>query len=124
MADKQYEVERTPEGVVCIVKTKGRQPYLLKNIGVHSIDGFEMGYAGSGPADLALTILCDHLDVEKAGRKMFMKSQLQGGAWDAWRFHQDFKLKFITPHNDYTGIPAKVIDKWLKGEDRLRTGTG
>ncbi|MBU6410480.1 MAG: hypothetical protein KGR98_08840 [Verrucomicrobia bacterium] len=33
----------------------------------HSPDGFEWGYGGSGPAQLALALLADHLgDVEKA----------------------------------------------------------
>src|SRR5207302_1533158 len=33
----------------------------LRHIPSHSPDGFEWGYGGSGPADLALAILIDHL---------------------------------------------------------------
>jgi hypothetical protein len=36
----------------------------LQHIEVHSSDGFEWGYAGSGPADLAHAVLTDHLGVE------------------------------------------------------------
>lgn len=32
----------------------------LKHICLHSPDGFNWGYNGSGPADLALSILCDY----------------------------------------------------------------
>jgi hypothetical protein len=34
----------------------------------HSPDGFEWGYGGSGPADLALSILVDAVGKEKAER--------------------------------------------------------
>ena len=34
----------------------------------HSPTGFEWGYAGSGPADLALSIMCDHLGLCGRGR--------------------------------------------------------
>lgn len=46
----------------------------------HSPDGFEWGYGGSGPADLALNILLKFgLDQE-----------------EAFRLHQDFKWRFIS----------------------------
>lgn len=32
----------------------------------HSPDGFEWGYCGSGPSQLALAILCDYLQDDKA----------------------------------------------------------
>jgi len=44
----------------------------------HSPDGFEWGYSGSGPAELALNILLYYLDEEAA-----------------MRLHQNFKAKFI-----------------------------
>lgn len=46
----------------------------------HSPDGFEWGYGGSGPADLALSILYDHFDQD----------------WEkAWSYHQIFKQVFV-----------------------------
>ncbi len=38
----------------------------LKHIMVHSPDGFNWGYGGSGPADLALAILADLMGEEEA----------------------------------------------------------
>jgi hypothetical protein len=37
-----------------------RHSYVLEHVVVHSSDGFEWSDAGSGPADLALSILADH----------------------------------------------------------------
>jgi hypothetical protein len=45
----------------------------------HSPDGFEWGYGGSGPSQLALAILADALDDDEL----------------ADRLHQDFKWEFI-----------------------------
>lgn len=36
----------------------------LRSVGRHSPDGFEWGYGGSGPSELALSLLADHLGFE------------------------------------------------------------
>lgn len=61
----------------------------------HSPDGFEWGYAGSGPADLALNILLIYLDER-----------------DAMTIHQDFKFNFLTAIPRDGGIISgkKIID--------------
>jgi hypothetical protein len=54
-----YEAVRTPTGArVFRVVDEDREP-LRQRIVYHSPTGFEWGYAGSGPADLALNILAD-----------------------------------------------------------------
>lgn len=54
-----YEGVRTPNGArVFRVAGEDREP-LRQRIVYHSPTGFEWGYAGSGPADLALNILAD-----------------------------------------------------------------
>lgn len=64
----------------------------------HSPSGFEWGYGGSGPADLALNIL--HL---------FTDPQT------AYRYHQDFKWKFIaTMPREGGEIKGEVIREWLE----------
>lgn len=65
----------------------------------HSPDGFEWGYGGSGPADLALNILLmAGLDKNKS-----------------WRLHQDFKWKFIATMSHEGGILKKEeINKWIE----------
>jgi len=61
----RYEGCRTKAGPVVTVNGDALNPrYDLHN---HSPDGFEWGYPGSGPAQLALAILADHLrDDEQA----------------------------------------------------------
>ena len=55
--DRVYVVQRTPQGVVCTVN--GRPLPLRLDLWSHSPTGFEFGYGGSGPAQLALAILAD-----------------------------------------------------------------
>lgn len=66
---------------------------LCRNLFAHS-HGFEWGYAGSGPAQLALAILADHLnDPEKAVR-----------------YHQKFKFMVIggLPKQEWA-LPESVV---------------
>lgn len=56
---KEYRGRRTTDGVVVTVDGKPLAPrHDLYN---HSPNGFEWSYSGSGPAQLALAILADHL---------------------------------------------------------------
>jgi len=65
----------------------------------HSPDGYNFGYGGSGPAQLALAILLDHTN-----DSILSVSR-----------HQDFKWEFICNMNHPGGtITDKQIDKWLK----------
>lgn len=76
----------------------------------HSPTGFDWGYNGSGPADLALSILHDHLG-EPATKKIY-KGKV--GA-TAMYLHQAFKQDIIAaiPPNGGT-IAQSDIDAWLK----------
>ncbi|MFO0847818.1 MAG: DUF6166 domain-containing protein [Gemmataceae bacterium] len=92
---KRYVGTRTPDGcsVEVIDAEGGREPldprYDLRN---HSPDGFSHGYAGSGPAQLALALLADALaDDQQAARlyqdfKRKVVARLQG---DEWELSQD-----------------------------------
>jgi hypothetical protein len=97
---KHYVGERTPEGCQVDVIDKdapgGGYPlpprFDLRN---HSPTGYEWGYAGSGPAQLALALLADALgDDEKAQDH-----------------YQDFKFKVVgrLPH-----------DRWELSQDDIR----
>lgn len=59
----------------------------------HSPDGFEMGYGGSGPAQLALAILADHFH-RNVGRPQRKADEL------AVKYHQAFKARAIAPCKD------------------------
>lgn len=80
---KTWIVVRTPMGVKLYREENGSSvevtPARSLELVNHSPDGFELGYAGSGPAQLALAILVDSLDNDFA-------------AVDAYR---QFTLKFL-----------------------------
>jgi hypothetical protein len=65
----------------------------------HSPTGFEWGYDGSGPAQLALAILADHF----------------GNAGQALALYQDFKRDVIAglPHEQWT-LTGADIDRALE----------
>ena len=75
----------------------------------HSPCGFEFGYGGSGPADLALNI------AEHALKTLHYKGNRQacfkGDCFDlAWRMHQDLKWQFIaSAPREGTTIPWQDI---------------
>lgn len=68
--------------------------------------GFEFGYGGSGPADLALNILL------KVGLDRV----------DAYSLHQDFKWKYIAPLSQETGgtLPLTEVLAWIAQNERER----
>ena len=80
----------------------------------HSPSGFEFGYAGSGPADLALNICQWYLNsIEYKGMKL---ECYDGNCWSlAFVIHQDFKRAFIAnaPHRGIV-IPMVEIKRWFK----------
>lgn len=64
----------------------------------HSPAGFEWGYGGSGPADLALNIL-----------GLFLEAP------EAWRLHQDYKQFVICRIPKEGGvIPAASVRTWIQ----------
>lgn len=79
--------------------------YPLPHIVRHSPTGFEMGYCGSGPADLALSILVHYF--QQFGRSRAEAIRL------AEPLYQEFKLQFIAPANGRLQITDDRIDLWL-----------
>lgn len=67
----------------------------LEHVDLHSPDGFNWGYGGSGPADLALSILTDMY-----GRVI------------AERYYQDFKWRFVAGFEDIWELSEEDIIKW------------
>lgn len=66
---------------------------------VHSPSGFEWGYGGSGPADLALNILLLFVDRRTA-----------------FELYQQFKWDFLDPMPEQGGVIKKEdIYRWLAG---------
>lgn len=65
----------------------------------HSPTGFAWGYRGSGPSQLALAIMADHLKDDET----------------ALRLYQDFKEAFVatTPEDEIFCVTCDAIDEWL-----------
>jgi hypothetical protein len=68
---KRYEGQRTWGDVEVTVDGDPLDPRLdLRN---HSPTGFEWGYCGSGPAQLALAILADHLANDEQALNLYQR---------------------------------------------------
>lgn len=71
----------------------------------HSPDGFEWGYFGSGPAQLALALLCDVLGGDKPATEL------------AQKLYQEFKADVVASlSGDRWRLPAEDIRDWIKGK--------
>ena len=68
---KQYEGKRSYGQ--CFVTVNGRALDSRLDLCFHSPDGFEWGYCGSGPAQLALAILADHLSDDRQALDMYQR---------------------------------------------------
>jgi hypothetical protein len=66
-----YEGYRTKAGP--IVAVNGEMLDLRLDLHNHSPDGFEWGYGGSGPAQLALAILADHLGNDEQALNLYQR---------------------------------------------------
>src|SRR4051812_39332411 len=95
----------------CMVKEENSGPYIGREyllypeesfkIRNHSPDGFEWGYAGSGPAQLALAILLDYCRENKLSDET------------AERYHQHFKDLFIAVGQDDDTIYTREIKRFM-----------
>jgi len=87
---------------VCIDEALGKTP--LKHVVRHSPDGFQWGYGGSGPSDLALSILTDYDKRTNAVSISCLKID---------NIYQEFKKDFVANAGDELSISSEEIDKWL-----------
>ena len=95
-----YAGERTLSGPVVVRIRDGLQEP-LRHIVHHSPTGFEWGYGGSGPADLAYSILADAI-----------------GEKDAARLYQSFKWEYVSGWDRRWEISLDEIRRWVQS----RTG--
>ena len=83
----------------------------------HHSDAFHWGYGGSGPADLALSIL-DYLTVT-LGEKRTVKIRKGKTTHTAWILHHDFKWQYVAHFQDDWSITADEIHRWLQQQRRM-----
>lgn len=91
-------------GQSVFVKTGSGEPKLLKHHVRHSPDGFQWGYGGSGPADLARSILIDYY-----GEGTSQESE-----------YQSFKWNIISTMKQGAGwiLTGEIIDRWWNDRSR------
>jgi hypothetical protein len=94
---KTYEGRR--EGYAALVTVNGRPLNPRLDLWNHSPTGFEWGYGGSGPAQLALALLADHL----------------GDDNEAVVLHQPFKFGVVArlPRRGWT-LNSREIDRAIQ----------
>lgn len=92
------------------VRESGSELYELPHYPYHSPDGFEWGYAGSGPAELARCILIDHFGVTPVKRGIYYETTEP----ELPVSYQDFKERFIEalPQDGGFEISALKIEEW------------
>ncbi len=97
---KSYSGRRAPDGSAIVTRADGSELPPRLDLANHSPTGFEWGYGGSGPAQLALAILADCLEDDER----------------ALDLHQEFKAYAI----------ARLPDKlpWSINEDYVRKVAG
>ena len=99
------------EGVLVIDQVDGHdQARPLRHWPLHSPTGFQWGFGGSGPADLALAILLDYFG------EWPTQEQMAAGESRAWALHQHFKWALIAGLADGWEISALDIQAWLQTE--------
>lgn len=92
---KTYRGTRGDAVGSCNVTVNGRRLRLRLDVRNHSPTGFEWGYSGSGPAQLALAILCDHLGDDAESQKLY----------------QGFKWLIVTNLDDEWTLTSADIDR-------------
>ena len=86
----------------------------LPHVCRHSPDGFEWGYGGSGPADLAFNILYDYL----------LRTKCKGAKYMAIDLHQSFEWDLIAGQGTELSVTGDEIEEWLASAQSLEKLTG
>lgn len=109
--DKKFIMTRNADGTANVMygNVKMPQPAVW-----HSPTGFEFGFGGSGPADLALNIL--ELTLRDSGYKGSRQKLFKGSCFNlAAELHQAFKWQHIAPMDRDTGgeISFDYVVEWI-----------
>ena len=101
-------------GIECQIVSEDGSVEILPNHGYHSPDGFQIGYEGSGPADLAYSILVDY----------FVRTLMPNGVIDLAGtkqkveiLHQDFKRDFVAVAKEHFLIDSYFINEWINNKE-------
>lgn len=124
--EKAYETELlapTFRRRQSLIWERGEDGALLTNVALqaihHSPTGFDIGYPGSGPADLALNAMAALFPISDEADEANITECFKGAVSnDAWRLHQPFKFRFLANANQQQGeISWEEIQTWLKEQN-------
>ena len=111
---KIYTGERASTNHVNVFVNDGEKVQRLWHVVHHSPTGFEWGYGGSGPADLALSILCNFFKQKPT------KRQIYHGHFKAQPHYQEFKRDFVAGWGPVWSITEAEIESWLKAKIEIK----
>lgn len=111
---------RPERAVVERVNAKGeRSP--LTHYAHHSPDGFEWGYGGSGPSDLALALLADALGPEPDTVRIWKGAQV---GRRAWHLHQPFRDAYVAGFGESWRMTNIEIREWAAAYEKQGRAEG
>ncbi len=94
-----------------------RRARSLSHCNLHSPTGFEVGYAGSGPADTAASILADYFEEDASTVERAWRGRFHGRPSVAIKVHQFFKFEVIAgiqlKPGDVHELDESSITAWL-----------
>ena len=82
----------------------------LASAAKHSPDGFQIGYGGSGPSELAYSLLLDYAVRSK-------KYGLLDNLSKAEKYYQQFKNDFIVDAKEHFEINSDSVGLWLEVQE-------
>jgi hypothetical protein len=114
LASVERHVDALIEGVTCWRAPDGTARSSIPQRHVHyAPEGFDWGFGGSGPADLALNVLALFLPLAPEATSVALRDG-SSVSEAAWALHQEFKYDLIATLPRAGGdISAKTIRAWL-----------
>jgi hypothetical protein len=114
LAGVERHADALIEGVTCWRAPDGTARSSIPQWHVHyAPKGFDWGFGGSGPADLALNVLALFLPLAPEANSVALRDG-SSVSEDAWALHQAFKYDLIATLPRAGGdISAKTIHDWI-----------
>ena len=103
--------QRTADGRALVWVDEDRP---LPQVVHHSPSGFEWGYGGSGPADLALSILALVIGDERETVGIFEGRTCSARAW---QLHQQFKREYVAGfEHEAWSLSVGQVRQWIAAQ--------
>jgi len=120
-----YHIRRLPTTVIVVASDPSTMEVcLVPHLIHHSPTGMEFGYNGSGPADLALSLLTFHLEAHAPDVKELVAGWKNAGSVGqvtirVVRLYQLFKDEVLAVTSlDFLDLSGKMLDHWITLRER------